>query len=263
MAEVPWSLLDIPLALPTFALVLFRLSGLALTAPLFSSSVIPVRVRAALTMTVTAMIFPVVSRQAPTDISFSMMVVGTVAELMIGTTIGLALALLLMGAQVAGKIVGQQAALVLGQVVDPTQNIQSTVLGQLYTIVLTILFLLVGGHRAMMAALLDTFEVIPLLSFRLDESYVVLLVEMLTAAFILGIRVAGPVLIALFLTAIALGFVSRTMPQFNILSVGFTMRILLSLAVAGMALVSCQELMIHAIWDGLELVRASFGLEVS
>jgi flagellar biosynthetic protein FliR len=168
-----------------------------------------------------------------------------------------------MGAQVCGLMVGQQAALSLGQVFDPAQNDQSTVLGQLYMIVLIVLFLSVGGHREMMAALLDTFEVIPLLSFRFDDSFIVLMVEMLSAAFILGIRVAGPVLIALFLTGIALGFLSRTMPQFNILTVGFTLRILLSLAVAGVALVGCQDLFLDLIWDGLEMVRAAFGLGVT
>ena len=258
---MPWSLLDIPMALPAYALVLFRLSGLALTAPLYSSSVIPVRVKVALTMTIAVMIFPVVSQRVPANIGLSAVVVGGVAELMIGATIGLALAMLLMGAQVAGQLVGQQAALSLGQVVDPMQNIRSTVLGQLYATVMTLLFLLLGGHRAMMAALLDTFEVIPLMSFRFDESFIVLLVEMLTAAFILGIRVSGPVLIALFLTAVALGFLSRTMPQFNILTVGFTLRILLSLGVAGIALTSCQELLIDAIWDGLDMVRSTFGLD--
>lgn len=258
---MPWSLLDIPMALPAYALVLFRLSGLALTAPLYASSIIPVRVKVALTMTIAVMIFPVVSQRVPANIGLSAVVVGGVAELMIGATIGLALAMLLMGAQVAGQLVGQQAALSLGQVVDPMQNIRSTVLGQLYATVMTLLFLLLGGHRAMMAALLDTFDVIPLLSFRFDESFIVLLVEMLTAAFILGIRVSGPVLIALFLTAVALGFLSRTMPQFNILTVGFTLRILLSLGVAGIALTSCQELLIDAIWDGLDMVRSTFGLD--
>jgi flagellar biosynthetic protein FliR len=73
--------------------------------------------------------------------------------------------------------------------------------------------------------------------------------------------VSGPVLIALFLTAVALGFLSRTMPQFNILTVGFTLRILLSLGVAGIALTSCQELLIDAIWDGLDMVRSTFGLD--
>jgi flagellar biosynthetic protein FliR len=258
---VSWPLVDILLALPAYALVLFRLGGLALTAPLFSSRVVPGRVRVALTMVVAAMIFPMVSKQAPADIRLSAVVTGAVTELMIGATIGLALSVLLMGAQVGGLMIGRQAGLMLAQAFDPTSDMQGTVVGQLYTIVLTLLFLLLGGHRAMMAALLDTFDAVPLLSCRFDESFILVLVEMLTAAFVMGIRVAGPVLIALFLLGISLGFLSRTMPQFNILTVGFPLRILLTLAVAGMSLAACQEFLIGAIWDGLDLVRSSLALD--
>jgi flagellar biosynthetic protein FliR len=128
---------------------------------------------------------------------------------------------------------------------------------------MTFLFLLAGGHRAAMAALLDTFKVIPLLSFRLDETFILLLVEMLASAFILGIRLAGPVLLALFMMGTALGFLSRTMPQFNILTVGFTLRLLLALAVGGLAISASQDVLLDAIWDGIDQIRAAFGLDPS
>ena len=230
---MPWSLLDILLGLPAYALVLFRLGGLVMTAPVYSSLMIPRRLKAALVMVIAVVIFPSVSRQIPPDAGLATIVIGGASEIMVGATIGLAMALLLMGAQVAGIVVGQQAALNLGQVADPTQGDRSTVLGQLYTIVLTILFFSIGGHRAVMRALLDTYEVVPVMAFRYNETFLLLLVEMLTASLILGIRIGGPVLVALFLSSIAMGFLSRTMPQFNILSVGFAVRILLSIGVAG------------------------------
>jgi len=83
---------------------------------------------------------------------------------------------------------------------------------------------------------------------------------MLAAAFILGVRLAGPVLIALFVTGTGLGFLSRTMPQLNILTVGFALRLMVALAVAGMALCTCEDLLVDTIWEGVDLVRASFGL---
>ncbi|UCC28947.1 MAG: flagellar biosynthetic protein FliR [Phycisphaerales bacterium] len=258
---MPWPLLDILLALPAYALVLFRISGLMLTAPVYGSRLIPVRIRAALTLTVAAVVFPLVRSQAPAEMTLSMALVGGVREMMIGAIIGLAMGVLLMGAEVAGLIVGRQAGLALANVYDPNANQQATIVGQVYTISFTLLFLLVGGHRATMAAVLDTFDVIPLLSFRFEESFVLLLVEMLAAAFILGIRLAGPVLLALFMLGTALAFLSRTMPQLNILTVGFTVRLLAAVAVAALALSACQDVLLDAVWDGVELVRATFGLD--
>ncbi len=245
---MPWSILDILLGLPTYALVLFRLSGLAMTAPVYSSQSVPVRVRVALLMTIAAMIFPAVASQAPADLTLLGAVVGGVGELMVGVTIGLGVSILVMGVELAGLMVGRQSGMAMSEVFDPTRNVRSSIIGQIYTIVMMTIFLLVGGHRATMAALLDTFDVIPLMSFTMDESLLVLLAEMLTAAFVLGLRISAPVLIALFLATTAMGFLSRTMPQFNILSIGFTVRTMIALGVAGFALAGCEEILLDSIW---------------
>lgn len=258
---MPLPIFDVLLALPTYALVLFRVTGLVLTAPLFSSAVLPARFRAAMVLTTAAVIFPFVRGQAPAELTLSSAIVGGVGELMIGAAIGLSLTIIMMGAEVAGLIIGRQAGIALANVFDPTQNRQISTVGQLFTITLTFVFLLAGGHRAAMAALLDTYDVIPLLSFQVNESILLLLVEMLAAGFILGIRLAGPIVIALFLTSITMGLLSRTMPQLNILTVGFTVRLFAALVLAGFALQACEGILLDAVWDTVELIRSAFGLD--
>lgn len=252
---------DIFAALPVFVLILFRLSGLVMTAPLLASDIVPLRVRVGMTMTMALILFPAVHRQAPAEITLSTALVGGVTELAIGATIGLALTILMSGAELAGLMVGQQAGIGLGQVFDPALGGEVSIIGQIYTIVLVFVFLLVGGHRAMIAALLDTFEAIPLLSARFDEPLVLLLAEMLASAFSLAIRLAGPVLVSLFLTTMAMGFLSRTMPQLNIMSVGFQVQILVALGVAGVSLVAMEGLLTDAIWDALDRIRETLGVE--
>lgn len=260
---VPWLLFDILIALPVFALVMFRLTGLMLTAPLFGSQVIPVRMRVAMVMTLAAMIFPLVKHQAPSDTTLGTVLVAGAGELMIGAIMGIVLSLMLSSAEVMGLLVSRQAGIALANVFDPTQNQNVSVIGQLYTIVFTMLFLMSGGLRAMIAALLDTYTVIPLLSFRFNESYMLLLIEALMGAFMLGIRLAGPVLIGLFLVGTALGFLSRTMPQLNILTIGFTIRAVVALGIAGVTLMFFEDVLLDAVWDSLGLVREGFGLEPS
>ena len=249
------------LTLPALALVFFRLAGLMITAPLFSATVVPRRLRAAMVMVLSVMIFPlVVARPNAMNASLSTVLIGGATELMIGAAVGLTLTLVLMGAQVAGELVSQQAGMSLGAVINPLFGAQVTVLTQVYAMVVTFFFLLAGGHRAMMAALLDTFTVIPVLSYGPGDSIVVLLIETLTSAFSLGVRLAGPMVIALFLTETALALLSRTMPQLNILSVGFTVRSLIALAVAAIALSAGEATLLNAIGEGLDLVRSAFGL---
>lgn len=257
---MPWSLFDIFAALPTFALVLVRMTGLVIAAPIFGSRMIPGRIRGAFVIAMAAMIFPLVQRQAPMQVSWGSVIAGATGEMMIGLTIGISLAIFVSGVEVAGLMVGRQAGLAIGQVFDPTNNTQGSIVGQVYTITLMTIFLLAGGHRATMSALLDTYEAIPLLSFHVNDSIPLLLVEMLTAAFVLGIRMAGPVLIALFLSGTAMGFLSRTMPQLNILSIGFTVRVMVAIGVAGFALAGYQELLVDAVWTAFEMIRAGMGL---
>ena len=71
---------------------------------------------------------------------------------------------------------------------------------------------------------------------------------------------AGPVLIALFLSGTAMGFLSRTMPQLNILSIGFTVRVMVAIGVAGFALAGYQELLVDAVWTAFEMIREGMGL---
>jgi flagellar biosynthesis protein FliR len=260
---LPWLLSEILLALPVFALVLFRVSGLMLTAPVFASALIPIRVRAAFAFVLAAMIFPLVASSAPTQLTLGAVIGGGVMELVVGAVIGLTLTIFLMGAELAGHSVGQQAGLIMGEIVDPTQNTRTSIVGQVYTISLMVLFLLVGGLRATVAALIDTYSAVPMLSFSPGDSLLLLMIETLTASFMLGLRVAGPVLIAIFLVGLALAFLSRTMPQMNILTVGFSIRTIVALGTAGLALSVGQELFHTAIWDALLSIRWAFGMDTS
>ncbi len=96
----------------------------------------------------------------------------------------------------------------------------------------------------------------------MDETLLVLLTEVLTAAFVLAIRLAAPALIALFLTTTAMGFLSRTMPQMNILTVGFTLKAMVALGATGITLGAAGDLLVNSAWDVLDLIRLTFELGV-
>ena len=99
------------------------------------------------------------------------------------------------------------------------------------------------------------------MKYEAGEPILLLLVETTLSAFVIGVRVAAPVVIALFLTEAALGVVSRTVPQLNVLSVGFTVRAFVGLGVAALTLYASQPVVLRGIWDGLDAIRATFGLE--
>lgn len=248
------------LYLPLFVLVLCRVSGLMLTAPIYGSQTIPTRIRAALAVAISVSVFPVVIYRLPAGLSLGQALPGVIGELLIGLIMGLSLSVIFAGVELAGMVVGQQAGLSLGEVYNPVLDTNSTILGQVFFLVAMTIFVLAGGHRELLRALLETYDSVPVMSFRVGPSVVDLVTGLLTGAFTLALRLAAPALIALLMATLVMGFLSRTIPQLNILSVGFAVRGLVALAMAGFSLAAAEALLSGALADTLDSIRGAFGL---
>ena len=114
-----------------------------------------------------------------------------------------------------------------------------TLLSSFYVQFGSVVFLILGGHRLIFSVILDTFEHLPLLAAiqGLDNALPLLLQAMTTGVDI-AVRVAAPVVLTLFLVNIALGFVGRTVPQLNILTLGFPIKGILGLVLLAVTLPS-------------------------
>lgn len=261
--EATTQLLQIMPWLPVVALVMFRLTGFVLAAPFFSGSSMPVRFKGAFVVMTAVLISPLVSKSLPADLTLTAAVLGGLGELAIGLSIGFAVMLMFSATEWAGLVFGQQGGFALGEVFNPALEEHTSVTGQLYGTIFALVFLAVGGHREAIAALLDTYQRIPPLSFQFDERVIALLLEMLVVAFVFAVRLAGPILIALFLAECALAVLSRAIPQLNILTIGFALRAMLGVSVAAIVLSSAGQPMIDLIVDGTGLIREAFDLPPS
>lgn len=245
---MPFELLAQYLKLPVFALVASRIGGLLMFQPLLGALSIPVTLRAMLVLALAALLTPLVSLPAaapatPLGIAFAM-----ASEILLGALIGMISSACFIGLQMGGLLIAQESGIAFGQVVDPSSDEQETVLGIFYLQLVAVVFLIVGGHRALIAACLDTFETIPLLG---DNQTAILGTDVLCKALDLSgqvaFRVAAPTLLVLFLVNVAMGFVSRTMPQLNILAVGFSLKSLIAFAVMAASLPTAAEAFINAL----------------
>ncbi|MEM9353821.1 MAG: flagellar biosynthetic protein FliR [Planctomycetota bacterium] len=206
-----------------FMLVLARVGGLVATAPILNAQAAPVRFRALLAVSVSLLLTPMFSHALPADVFSTPMLLSHLArETLLGLLLGFGVALLLSGIQLAGQAISLMGGVALADVFDPATNSNSTIYSQLLYFLTIAMFGILGGHRLVMGALLDTFSWLPPGRATLGESYVDALVTLLTHSFLLGIRAAAPTLTALLLATVVLGLVGRTLPQINILAVGFS-----------------------------------------
>lgn len=227
-------------ALLIFTLVLSRLSGLMMTAPIYGSLEVPARVRALLVLALSLLVTPsqlAEHADADTLIGYGMLVGG---ELAIGLVLGLGVQILFLAPQVAGQLISQMSGIALADVFNPSLDSEIPVFSQLLYLFSLAIFVVIGGHRLVMAGLLETFNVIPpgqaSVFTTFSESFTTLVAQSLE----LGLRASAPTVTALLLATLIMGLISRTVPQLNVMSLGFgvsaiTTLVVLSLSLAGIA----------------------------
>jgi flagellar biosynthetic protein FliR len=92
------------------------------------------------------------------------------------------------------------------------------------------MFLFLGGHRFMLDGFLQSFSRYPAGSVAFQEHWLEVTVAMMIDSLMIGIRVGAPIAIALLLSNLITGLLARTVPQINILAVGFNINALVMLA---------------------------------
>lgn len=259
---MPWSVFDLYANWPTFLLVLFRIAGLTISAPIFSASLFPMQVKLLLTLAIAAAVYPLAAVELAAPITLNTALVGMVGELVIGLLIGFSLALMFLGVQLAAEMVSHQAGMSLGASYNPLLDTSESVFGQLYYFVAMMGFFAVGGHRELIRAIIGSFATVPPLAFKLSESVIELMIGLMTVSFEMAIRISGPTIVALMLSLLLLGFLSRTIPQLNILSVGFPLKLGVALLVMGLTVMSLEPLLLEVFETGMDGVRVVLGLPV-
>ena len=222
-----------------FILVLARISPLFILAPLFSSKLLPVRARGIVAVGLTLGIAPIAlnageGQQIPMEIwALGALIL---KEMLVGFGFAFALAALFAAIQVAGSILDTLIGFSFGAIVDPVTGTNGGVLNQLYALIGVMIFVVINGDAWVIQGLARSYEAIPLA----DAPQLGSLVEGVEVAFsgIFGaaIEVCAPVMLAVLLTDVAFGLVSRVVPQLNVFAVGFPAKVTVGLVLVGASL---------------------------
>lgn len=242
-----------------YVLVVFRLAGMMIFAPFFGSSRVSRRLRVLLCLVLAAGLADSVA--LPGNIPDTMwgLAVAIGAEMMFGLAMGMILSLIFIAAQWAGEIVGQQMGFNLGEVFDPQFGAQSSVVGEMFYMLTLVIFLAVGGHHAMLIGVFKSFQSLPLLSVFIGPDLLTMLLGVLMGATTLAIQLAAPVLLTMLVIDLALGIISKTMPQINVMTAGISLRSLVGTAVlvAGMSLTAA--ILQDKLLTGMDQVVFNYG----
>ncbi|MCE2885453.1 MAG: flagellar biosynthetic protein FliR [Planctomycetaceae bacterium] len=241
-------------------LVVARVSGLAIHGPVLSSPSIPLRIKGLLVAALGLAVYPSVAGSSvlPSEISLGVALPLVAIELGIGAFIGFMASMPLLAAQFGGLSMGQQIGLGFARFYNPAIGEESDALEQILFFLALATFLSLGGLESMFSAVVGSFTSIPagavpdMLAGKAGVSPLAVFTGALTAAFELGLRVAAPLLAIVCLETVVMGYLSKSVPALNIMSIGFPLRIVVGLMVVIASLAAIDETLVDGTSGALE-----------
>lgn len=220
-----------------FLLVMVRISGLIMAAPLFGSRNFPLMGKIGLTALTATLITPSIARLSE-PLPSEMLEFGTMAigELMIGLLMGFVMTLVFGSIQVAGQIMDMQSGFAMINVFNPALETQFPIFGFFLFIIAVLLLLVTNGHHVMLKALIATFDRIPLGGFVLRPALVWQVSQWGRAMFLDGLMMAAPVAASLLIAYAVMGLLGRVVPQIQLFAVGFPLTIATALFVTAVSI---------------------------
>ena len=206
-----------------------RVSGLMVFCPFLGSSAIPAPLKAALTLLVTALLYPL-RGPLSLDLSTWQWVGVAVSEVVIGLGLGLAANFMMEAPMLAGQVLGVQMGYSLAALFDPQTQADTPVLGQFHQLAALLIFLQLDVHHWLLRAVVSSFDYLPagtVMTFSAASA----LLHAAGGIFLAGVQIAAPALAATLVADVALGFLGKASPQMPVLFIGLAVKNLLGLAV--------------------------------
>jgi flagellar biosynthetic protein FliR len=223
-------------AVAGFFLVLARISPLFVLAPLFSSRLIPGRVRGLVAVALALGMTPIAIGDTQIPLEAVTYIGLLLKELLVGLAFAFALGALFAAIAVAGSFVDTVIGFSFGALVDPVNGTQSTVLARLYTMLGVLIFIAIGGEAWVLGGFAETYDIVGPLEMPSINAMVAGADEAFVGIFFAAVQIAGPIMLALVLTDAAFGLVSRVVPQLNVFAVGFPAKLIVGLVLLGVTL---------------------------
>jgi len=245
--------------LAVVAVLMLRFTIMSVTLPFLGHRSVPIAWRLALGIVIGLATAPVVAHNlsfADIQIGWPELVSEFGRSVLVGMLLGMAIGLPFTAVKFAGQVMGVQVGFAIVNTVDPQSGARISVIGQIYYLLGSLLFFAVNAHHAVITGLVQSCTVVPLFSPVNGSAAAWVMLKEFSSVFNIGLRIAAPCVMVLLLVSATMGVIVKTVPQINVLIVGFPIRIAAGLMTFGLSLVFFKEIFLSTV-AGMEqrLVR--------
>ena len=218
----------VSLRLDLFILMFIRVSALILASPVFGHKAMPNLVKVCLCIVLTYVMFAgnALAPQPHYDNLLGFAVL-CIKELLFGMALGFVMRMFFSLVQTSGHYIDMQMGFGMVNALDVQGQTSVPITANLLSIVLLVSFFGVNGHLKLIYILNSTFAQIPVGTVSLNPLIGTTALEMFVFTFLLAVHVALPLIMSGLLGELALGFITRAVPQINVFVVGIPIKVVL------------------------------------
>jgi flagellar biosynthesis protein FliR len=218
--------------LAAYLLAVARVAGFVLVAPPFNSRSLPAQVRAIVALAIGLPLSAWTARDAPA-LTSGELALDAILQIMVGLTLGFLVLLAVSALQSAGDLLDVVGGFSLSLALDPLQLIQTSIMGRLHQLVAVTLLFASDGHLMVMQGLARSVQLMP--QPRLSWTSVAsMIANDVSGMFLSALQVVAPLVAVTLIADVALGLLTRAAPALNAFALGFPLKILLTLLLAGL-----------------------------
>jgi flagellar biosynthetic protein FliR len=214
----------------TFMLLFARLSGVLAFFPFFKSINIPLSVRTSLIIYLTIVFYPNVTTIG-FEVSVAWLGIAILSEFLLGFLSAIILEVAFAAIALAGMQISNVMGFSMASVIDPQSGVNTPMLSSFFVLLGTLILLAFDGHHLMLIYINETMQHVALGTYTLNAAMWTYISKTISTMFMLGFILSFPVIALSLLGDIIFGMLMKTMPQFNLLVVGFPIKIGLAFSV--------------------------------
>jgi len=203
-----------------FALILLRMSAFVISAAIFNSTAISAPLKILISVVFAIVVFnPTATNEVLVRLKEheADLLLLSGREVLIGVSLGFVTRLFFFAVGMAGEIVSISMGLGQAQMFNPMVGSMGNAMEQFYGVIGTLVFLAFNGHHFMIQGVVESFTTAPLAQLSFNVGTLGELVYKTQEYFIIGIKIAAPLLISMTIVQFGIALLSRVVPQINVL----------------------------------------------
>ena len=212
-----------------FFLLFLRFSGVFAFFPFFDNQMISPSIRGAMIFFMAVLFYPLAHYELGQLSVIDLMIAG-LFELMMGFLAGLMLQIVFAMISFSGELMSFSMGLTMASAYDPISGSQRPIVGQLLSMLALLVALSLDFHHIVLQLIAHSLDSVPLGGF-VSIGSVEYYIKALGNFFVVGFSMAFPILAIILFSDIIFGMIMKTHPQFNLLAIGFPVKIAIAFVV--------------------------------